>query len=146
MTNHPSVERPRPVPKGLRQSAHDTSVLPLVERPCPVLKGLKLTNHAELVRQHRGRKTLPCSKGIETYGVFGRFSLVYRRKTSPCFKGIETNHCLHKHCIAQVERLRPAPKGLKLICRFAVISVKKGRNTPPCSKGIEINQYQKYEG
>ena len=81
-----------------------------VERPRPVLKGLKLC--LALYLSLVSRKTLPCSKGIETrQDVLFRLS-EYRRKTPPCSKGIET-------VIMFLLRL--------FLCR----------KTLPCSKGIE---------
>ena len=60
----------------------------------------------------RGRKTPPCSKGIET---FLRFVVVaqLRRKTPPCSKGIETLRRSAKDIVYKVERPRPVLKGLK---------------------------------
>ena len=60
-----------------------------VERPCPVPKGLKLYLASGSKRVPNGRKTLPCSKGIETWS-----SLLNTLATA-------------------VERPCPVPKGLK---------------------------------
>ena len=38
-----------------------------VERHCPVPKGLRQVTRNGINEVYAGRKTLPCSKGIETY-------------------------------------------------------------------------------
>ena len=98
-TRRSAVERPRPVPKGLRP---DT-----------------LTNFD---RFEKGRKTPPCSKGIETEDILRTELRQICRKTPPCSKGIETNRMfLCSFCF--VERPRPVPKGLRLTECFFVPSV-----------------------
>ena len=84
-----AVERPRPVPKGLRlQRIHLLRILH-VERPRPVPKGLRLLI-LRLNPVRLSRKTPPCSKGIETLNPFDFANLTI------------------------VERPRPVPKGLRL--------------------------------
>ena len=85
----------------------------MVERHCPVPKGLKLFLYFSMLPQVC-RKTLPCSKGIETEDVELNEWIYMGRKTLPCSKGIET---------------------------FPVVSISNiipGRKTLPCSKGIKI--------
>ena len=68
------VERPCPVPKGLRLNSFlNILKIPHVERPCPVPKGLRLQPRL-LLSLFFCRKTLPCSKGIETVTLFFSFS------------------------------------------------------------------------
>ena len=60
------VERPCPVPKGLRPLVMASlTIRTFVERPCPVPKGLRHRSTHKMFDFPR-RKTLPCSKGIET--------------------------------------------------------------------------------
>ena len=109
----PAVERPCPAPKGLKLLERILISLVLcVERPCPAPKGLKRTG-IPTASATCGRKTLPCSKGIETQADANLSQLTFRRKTLPCSKGIETSKKSESECNS--------------LCR----------KTPPCSKGIE---------
>ena len=64
---------------------------------------------------HKCRKTLPCSKGIETPLSCYTKDSVFCRKTLPCSKGIETSF-------------------------WRVRNSRSCRKTLPCSKGIETFQ------
>ena len=61
------VERHRPARKGLRRYLYDTFATQLsVERHRPARKGLRLDYAQTKQYGIHGRKTSPCSKGIET--------------------------------------------------------------------------------
>ena len=62
--------------------------LTFVVRHCPVPKGLRLYIVKRLGNSF-SRKTLPCSKGIETVH-HTKENATEGRKTLPCSKGIET--------------------------------------------------------
>ena len=132
-----------------------------VERHCPVPKGLKLGLTFTLTSFGSRRKTLPCSKGIETFQSVFSSEYPLCRKTLPCSKGIETHFryssvqivlLVERHCpvpkglkhyanksstsSAPVERHCPVPKGLRLIRPRSGRCPR--RKTLPCSKGIKI--------
>ena len=113
------------------------------------------------LKQPLCRKTLPCSKGIETATQLSCLNASIRRKTLPCSKGIETHACepvivtvseVGRHCpvpkglrptarhrsrpMPCVGRHCPVPKGLRRISYFLLICP-LSRKTLPCSKGIE---------
>ena len=131
------VERPRPVPKGLRQWRILTGFFMLC------------------------RKTPPCSKGIETSlltlfnwceelskdpALFQRdwdiiffcnicYCLVERPRPVP--KGLRHFLFFLFDWVFTVERPRPVPKGLRQFSGSRSPTNRISRKTPPCSKGIE---------
>ena len=108
------VERHCPVPKGLRlNKSNNLPQFVTVERHCPVPKGLRHALKLALSTATDSRKTLPCSKGIETY--------------------LSILTCTH----LTVERHCPVPKGLRPVYRIIQLISNVSRKTLPCSKGIE---------
>ena len=113
------------------------------------------------------RKTLPCSKGIETgardlsnyfwhvekhcpvpKGL--RLVTCYRitttitcRKTLPCSKGIETLPHILVYRSQQGRKTLPCSKGIETGWRLIVHPTKPSRKTLPCSKGIETRLMNK---
>ena len=108
-----AVVRHCPVPKGLRlRLLPHLSWMRFVVRHCPVPKGLRHSKEIDFWSSVISRKTLPCSKGIETEHLSGGERRRVGRKTLPCSKGIETSSIQKRSFLFR-------------------------RKTLPCSKGIE---------
>ncbi len=105
----------------------------------------------------RSRKTLPCSKGIETFcqsqvcvkdcverpcpvpkglRLMENSLLEPDSSPRPAPKGLKQSMKFIQISIVGVERPRPVPKGLRPV-HFRHLLKKICRKTPPCSKGIE---------
>ena len=88
----------------------------IAQRAAQYIKSNKNVNKTTQLRKfydELGRKTLPCSKGIETT----KRVLIWK----------ETR--VVRHC--------PVPKGLRPTCRSCTPNCPASRKTLPCSKGIE---------
>ena len=108
-----------------------------------------------------GRKTLPCSKGIETaFTTLIAHSVnverhcpvpkglkpvrcsflksTQRRKTLPCSKGIETEDVELNEWIYMGRKTLPCSKGIETFPVVSISNIIPGRKTLPCSKGIKI--------
>ena len=130
------VERHCPVPKGLRHPnwhvihffylSKDTA---LFQRdwddptPYPVNVSLVSKDTALFQRDWDGQSDYPY--------------LYPCRKTLPCSKGIETSNRFKFPARLYVERHCPVPKGLRHVKVFSGNSRSLCRKTLPCSKGIE---------
>ena len=106
------VERPRPVPKGLRHLALLSFPYTARRKTPPCSKGIETFTSGTMCYYANSRKTPPCSKGIETFRTM-MLDRSLRRKTLPCYKGIETQG------------------------DFIIPSRFNSRKTLPCYKGIE---------
>ena len=130
------VERPCPVPKGLRLFEFRPVFTHItVERPRPVLKGLKQWAVNGLY-SFGASKDPPCSKGIETFFSLDYFCMVNVERPRPVPKGLKPSNTSFK-ISKYVERPRPVLKGLKPIAIGSLRFVVSSRKTSPCSKGIE---------
>ena len=136
VVKHARVERHCPVPKGLRHPnwhvihffylSKDTA---LFQRdwddptPYPVNVSLVSKDTALFQRDWDGQSDYPY--------------LYPCRKTLPCSKGIETSNRFKFPARLYVERHCPVPKGLRHVKVFSGNSRSLCRKTLPCSKGIE---------
>ena len=83
------------------------------------------------------RKTLPCSKGIETKKVVKSNVPALGRKTLPCSKGIETIVIPALKVELKGRKTLPCSKGIETITVSKLFTKLFCRKTLPCSKGIE---------
>ena len=100
----------------------------------PCSKGIE-TLRLVLLRSIECRKTLPCSKGIETLNHHMLLLRRLGRKTLPCSKGIETSSVTSFTLTAVSKDIALFQRDWDLYpsCLIMFFS----RKTLPCSKGIE---------
>ncbi len=108
-----------------------------VERPCPVPKGLRLFEFRPVFTHITVERPRPVLKGLKQWAVNGLYSFG-ASKDPPCSKGIETFFSLDYFCMVNVERPRPVPKGLKPSNTSFKIS-KYVERPSPAPKGFPIN-------
>ena len=84
-----------------------------------------------------GRKTSPCSKGIETDVAMPVATLRIVERHRPARKGLRLIWFKALMKLLRVERHRPARKGLRHKIDLSNCFLVLCRKTSPCSKGIE---------